>query len=57
MIVFVCVESGYLFGTFKEVQVRLGFPDVVGKAHLGVLKRKVAGYPLVLPPFTLSGAL
>lgn len=42
------MESGYLFGTCKAVQVRSGFSDLDGKAEqragMKALKRKV------LPP-------
>lgn len=42
--VFVCAESGYLFGRCKVVQVRSGFSDLDGKAkqrrHRKALKRK-----------------
>lgn len=44
--VFVCVESGYLFGRSQVVQVRAGFSDLDGKAkqtpHRKALKRKGA---------------
>lgn len=56
----VCMESGYLFGTCKEVQVRSGFFDLDGKAEqragMKTLKRKVLP-PLTLPLFSLSDTL
>lgn len=56
----VCMESGCLSGTCKAVQVRSGFSDLDGKAEqragMKALKRKVLP-PLILPPFSLSGAL